>query len=270
MIRPLLGVTRAQIEEYLRERGQDWCTDATNGSGDYTRNRIRNELLPWIEREINAGAREHLINLGKRAAEAQELIGTQAQAWLEQNVRRTGEYAELPLPAFSALPDPVQKRVLQLCVRDLAGHLRDVTARQLDAAAVLPGKQVGYETLRIGYREGPQTVRFSTKSRFFALPEGLEPPRNPYTKWFDYDKIKRTFQWRTRQPGDVIAIAGGRKKTLARFMIDEKIPAALRESIPVLADGGDVVWVAGYRISEAYKITAETARVVQVTFRPEA
>ena len=94
------------------------------------------------------------------------------------------------------------------------------------------------------------------------------PPRNPYTKWFDYDKIKDTLTWRARRQGDTIAIAGGRKKTLARFMIDEKIPKALRARLPVLADGDAIVWVAGGRISETYKISAETARVVAVTFRP--
>ena len=66
----------------------------------------------------------------------------------------------------------------------------------------------------------------------------------------------------------MIAIAGGRK-SLKRFLIDEKVPAELRDSLPVLADGKNIVWIAGYRISERYKVTEKTTRIAEVTFRPE-
>ncbi len=282
VIRPLLHVTRAQIEAELAARGERWCTDETNLTGDYTRNRIRNDLLPLAEQAVNAGARAHLNALARQAAEAADLIRTLAQDWLAVHADFAETAATLPLADFAALAPPVKKRVLQLCVVRLAGHARDVTAVQLEAAAALPGKRVGaavdlpwglsvrrgYDRLRIGTAEEAGEPVFSAEFRFFDRPEGVLPPRNPYTKWFDYDKIKDTLTWRARRQGDTIAIAGGRKKTLARFMIDEKIPKALRARLPVLADGDAIVWVAGGRISETYKISAETARVVAVTFRP--
>ena len=282
IIRPLLHVSREQIEAYLKEKGQPWRTDATNASPAYTRNRIRNELLPWLEREINPGTREHLLNLAQRAAEVEELIEGLAREFFREQAVIGEDAAELPVKALLEQPAPVQKQVLLKAVETVCGSKKDVTARHLDALAELLLKQVGaavslpyglrgsrtYETLRIGFAGTPRTAAFSGKIRFFVRFDTADPPRIPYTKWFDYDKIKDTLIWRTRQSGDVIAIAGGRK-SLKRFLIDEKVPAELRDSLPVLADGKNIVWIAGYRISERYKVTEKTTRIAEVTFRPE-
>ena len=88
-----------------------------------------------------------------------------------------------------------------------------------------------------------------------------------YTKWFDCDRIKDTPVLRTREPGDYIELSGGIRKTLKRFMIDEKIPRDIRDRIPLLADGSHVMWIIGYRISSCYKLTPETRRVLQAEIR---
>ena len=61
IIRPLLCVSRKEIEEYLKEQGFSWCEDSTNRENDYTRNKIRNELLPWVRENINSRAAEHIL-----------------------------------------------------------------------------------------------------------------------------------------------------------------------------------------------------------------
>ena len=85
-----------------------------------------------------------------------------------------------------------------------------------------------------------------------------------YTKWFDYDKI-RELTVRTRRPGDFITVDenGGRKK-LKDYFIEEKIPRDQRDSRLLLADGNHIIWVVGGRISEAYKVTDSTRRIMQV------
>lgn len=93
-----------------------------------------------------------------------------------------------------------------------------------------------------------------------------EIPKNQYTKWFDYDKIKNMLSYRHRRPGDFLTLGGGGKKTVARCMIDDKIPRGEREQIPVLAEGNHVLWVVGGRISEYYKITDQTKTILQVTY----
>ena len=68
---------------------------------------------------------------------------------------------------------------------------------------------------------------------------------------------------RTRQTGDFITLSDGKTKTVKRFMIDEKIPRQMRDEIPLLADGSHVMWIMGYRISQFYKIEADTKRIFE-------
>ena len=71
IIRPLLGVTRAEIEAYLAERCQPFCTDSTNLECDYTRNKLRHQILPVMERELNSQARRNIALAGERLSRAE-------------------------------------------------------------------------------------------------------------------------------------------------------------------------------------------------------
>lgn len=88
---------------------------------------------------------------------------------------------------------------------------------------------------------------------------------NKYTKWLDYDIMKSNVLLRTRQSGDylIVGAKGGRKK-LKDFFIDLKIPRDQRDQILLLADGSHILWVVGYRISEAAKVKSETKQVLKI------
>lgn len=98
----------------------------------------------------------------------------------------------------------------------------------------------------------------------FPREKGVEIPKNQYTKWFDYDKIKDTLSVRYRAPGDYFMLSSGGRKTLKAFMIDEKIPREQRDRILLLAEGSHILWIVGYRISEYYKVTDDTEHILQV------
>ena len=70
---------------------------------------------------------------------------------------------------------------------------------------------------------------------------------------------------RFRQEGDYITLPGGKKKALRRNRIDEKIPGQMRDGIPLLADGSHIIWVIGYRISEYYKVSETTEKILEVS-----
>ena len=115
----------------------------------------------------------------------------------------------------------------------------------------------------------PGKVSFMSQTMIctvFPWEKGAEIPKKEYTKWFDYDKIKDTLSVRHRRPGDFMTLPGGGRKTLKRFLIDEKVPRERRDEIWVLAEGSHVLWVVGYRISEYYKIVEETHTILQVDF----
>ena len=97
-------------------------------------------------------------------------------------------------------------------------------------------------------------------------------PEKRYTKWFDYDTIN-TFSMtlRYREPGDFLTVnaEGGRKK-LSDYFTDEKVPARMRDRIPVLADGKEIIWIVGMRIGYRFRVRPETARVLAVTAEQES
>ncbi|MBR1854866.1 MAG: tRNA lysidine(34) synthetase TilS [Lachnospiraceae bacterium] len=96
-------------------------------------------------------------------------------------------------------------------------------------------------------------------------------PQNECTKWFDYDKMKKSPIVRTRTEGDFLTIrdAAGevRHKKLKEYMVNAKIPAEMRDTIPLLVEDSHVIWLVGYRISEYYKVTEQTERILQVRLR---
>ena len=96
-------------------------------------------------------------------------------------------------------------------------------------------------------------------------------PKNRYTKWFDYDKIKKSLTVRTRNTGDFLSIRGANDtqihKSVKDYMVTEKIPRQERHRIPVIAEEDHVLWLVGYRISEYYKISENTKRILQVQLK---
>lgn len=92
-------------------------------------------------------------------------------------------------------------------------------------------------------------------------------PKNSYTKWFDYDKIKNAVVLRTRRTGDYMVIdAAGHKKKLKEIWINEKLPKRVRDRKLLLAEEDHILWVPGGRMSEFYKVTPDTERVLVCDF----
>ena len=112
------------------------------------------------------------------------------------------------------------------------------------------------------------TLEYSVWEASHGLEKNQEVPTNQYTKWFDYDKIKKCPMIRTRQTGDYLTIADGRggmiRKSLKSYFVDQKIPRKERDRLPILAEDDHVLWVMGYRISEYYKVTENTKRILKV------
>ena len=315
-IRPLLCAGREEIREYLKNQKLFWCEDSTNESGDYTRNRIRRELLPMMESLVNARAQENLLHAGELFAQADEYLEQQAltvwkhagkQSAENEEDAPSGAVAGIALDAFRAEQAIIRSYLIRLLLDHAQPGWKDITRRHFESlerlafgsvggSADLPGDlraQTGYRYLWIcktdknGEREAAEKGEFeenkdrseeiseeknleekklpTLQMRIFPHEKGAEFPKNLYTKWFDYDKIKSALSVRFREEGDYLSIPGGKRKAITRYMIDEKIPRHLRDQIPLLAEGSHVLWVIGYRISEYYKITDDTKTVLEVT-----
>lgn len=294
IIRPLLWAERRQIIEYLEAEGLRWVEDSTNAENDYTRNRIRNELIPFAVREINAQAVQNILRAGERIGQADAYFEKQADRWLMRCGRirsrtergRTEEYA-LDTAALKEEEEILKGYIIRRALEQLSCPLKDITSRHIEDIIRLAEKETGkqlmlpngirawkeYGSLRLRQKQensapvqGKDENFWSghLKMRVFPCENPVDFPKNQYTKWFDYDKIKDTLSVRTRSQGDYITLPGGGRKTVKAYMIDEKIPREARDRIWLLAEGHHILWIVGRRISEYYKITEHTKQVLEV------
>ena len=304
IIRPILCLDREEILEYLCENGIDYRTDETNRENHYSRNKIRNELLPYISQNINEKAAWHIRQTAEALGEIETYLEKQTdQAWQDIAEYKEGE-CRLDREKLKEQDIVIRKRICRRAVAQMAGKLKDITSVHIDIVldiirgesgrkADLPyGLEVYREYGKIGIAkrkkqekdgqicidcnmegEDGKKIRCDRGAFFIKkiknMPANRKIQEKMYTKWMDYDILKSTFQIRTRRPGDYIVVnqEGGRKK-LKDYFIDLKIPREERDRILLVAEGSEVFWVVGYRISERVRITEKTGSMLQIEYIP--
>ncbi len=160
-IRPLLCLTRKEIEEWLEEEQISYCTDETNEEDEYTRNRIRHKILPVMEQEINRQTVEHINRLSLQAEEIWEYLNLQTDAAWRQMVIRwmfrrkirkkssRGKKEEKPAglrieeEEYAELPGILQSLLIRRCICEMAEAQKDIEAVHMEAVRGLFGRQVG-------------------------------------------------------------------------------------------------------------------------------
>ncbi len=305
-IHPLLCLKREEIESYLGNRGISYCTDESNLSDDYTRNRVRAHVLPYLEDQVNSQTVRHMSETMEQMRLGGEFVDQEVSRYEERCVRYGGGKAVLMEAEFRQVPDALRRFVLQEMLCRIAGRRKDIGSVHITALEELGKRQVGrqvdlpygmrarrcYEGIEVFIRkpngEGCLEFELSAEKGLISCKEMTEGavcecpaearvfertadmaifPENPYTKWFDYDIIENTVKIRHRRPGDYITISKeGGTQKLKQYFINEKIPGGLRDRIWLAADGQHIMWVAGYRQNQKYQITDKTRRILELKF----
>lgn len=197
-----------------------------------------------------AGNRKDLTSVHVR--QVQELMGNQCgrQARLPYHMRAERDYTGIRL--FVCGQGTEQKTYPEMKLSDaqrarlLAG---ETLAIPLDKCRILRAKVAQKDTFDIDWQNIPQ---------------------KKYTKWFNYDKIENGIAIRTRRAGDYLTFDPmDQRKTLKSYFIDNKVPQARREETLLVTDGSHVLWVIGGRISSYYKVSQDTARVLELALVEE-
>ena len=292
LIRPLLWAGRKEIEQYVQKNGYEFVEDATNASTDYTRNKIRHQVLPVLE-EINPKSVAHILGAAEKLSAVSEYIDREAEKLCRVSAVMYQNEVQILKFAFCQGDMVLRIPVLQKCVEYLTGSLVNITEEHLQRLLELFEMQTGkeihlpggltavrtYEGIRMFFREerqmtepvemiGGGTYRFGDLT-FVASVEDWDDrkifPIKNYTKCFDYDKIKKGLFLRTRETGDFLEINKDHgRKSLQDYLVNEKVPKGERDKVVLLADGSHILWVVGKRISEYYKVTNETKKILKV------
>ncbi len=282
IIRPLLDCTRGEIEAYAAERGLSYVTDETNLDEIYSRNRIRKTVIPELEK-VGAMTVSHIFRAAETIREADAFISEAADELYTKSVTIKGQglVYTVDIKKFAENAHILKSYVIKRIVRELCGKWKDISSVNIEDVLLLTGRQSGR---RVGLPYGITALRSGDrivigseedikggdedKERtvwFQVIP--YEPSigfsEKNYTKLIDYDKIKNGLCIRTRRQGDRIAVGPGLcGQSLKKFFINEKIPLNERDRVLLVADGSDIVWVIGKRLSERYKLDGSSRRAV--------
>lgn len=300
IIRPLLAVSRQEIEAYLQEKRIRYYQDASNDSLDYTRNVIRHQVLPILQ-GMNAGAIRHMGEVSDLAEEYWRYVEEQAQVLERKCVMESENREELLKKEADGQPLLILRHVIYRMLVRAAGSAKDIEQQHVTQVLELLDKSAGkeimlpYHLLARRSNQGIWIQKRSEKSeellefqsisiavpgitqfgqlgevecRLFPMTPEVEISKKLYTEMLDYGKINGTLCIRNPKPGDYFIVnRQGERKKLARFFIDRKIPREERSSMLVLAGENQVYWIIGMRISEAVKLTDATKQVLQIEFR---
>jgi tRNA(Ile)-lysidine synthase len=295
IIRPLLCLTREEINTYCCIEGLLPRSDESNGDFAFRRNRLRHELIPWLRQEYNPALTAALCRTAEILADENQFV----RAYVQQHqlewtcVGKAGFY--LKATVFFELPNTVQRELILLLLEKLSGDLKGIGfshveqirelflqnsgSRQISLPRNLTARR-NYDELWLGlretYSEGPPILM---APRELACPgdtcilnqrlmlrcvEGLKQNNfanglGPMKVAFDRDALELPLIVRTRRQGDrfrSLGAPGSRK--LKEILIDRKVLAAERDKTALVCDQRGIIWIVGHCRSERARLASMT------------
>ncbi len=296
IIRPFLFVSRKEIEHFLSEKGICYCQDSTNEQQNYTRNKIRLSVLPFLEKEVNDKTIEHIATTASLLAEEEAFLEQLAEQQLQKVIlKKEKNKIVLSIQELLCQSSVMRRRIIRKAFCLIDSSLRDLSYIHIQQIEQLLYKQTGkklslplkrvafveYHTLILAWENENKNTKFF----YNLIPEKaiyikeinkfVKLSFNAYkkeekmlticTKVFDYDKIKENIICRTRQQGDLIAIGNGHQKKLKDFFIDCKITRQQRETLLLFAVGKQILWIPGYRVSGDFLVDEKTKNKIWIS-----
>ena len=300
LLRPLLDASREETETYCRWNGVTPREDLTNRSLQFTRNRMRLELLPFLK-NYNPRIRDALLRLSASAAQDQDYILGEAIQAMAKLTTADGKIVRIERRSFASLHPAIKRHLLRLVYQELTGsagglehsHVEDMVrvseggaGRSVDLPSGLVFT-VDYDSLSLNANdrsgvalpplpyEYPLSVPGDTRLPGWTVAARLlsygEVPLDAgaYTAHLDSERVGEALIVRGRRPGDRFTPFGldGSKK-LQDFMVDVRISANARDGVPLVVSGEGIVWVVGHRIAHWARVMQDTKEVLELEFSP--
>lgn len=291
IIRPLLEATREDIEAYCIKNRIDYVTDSTNLTREYSRNRIRLDVLPVLK-QINPAVVSTLVRMSNTVRDTDMYLNYEAEGLLESSLTRYGYSAEKLLKANHAV---YSRAVEILCRRYVPSGAE---ARHIDAICEMlscGGAVKLNKSVRIIVKQGILRVEIASENvsikpqivlqelndvqdiiignkkiklsvlNIDEFHEQKKINKLVFNNVLDYDKIPFTKVFRTRRTGDTFVTSwGGQTKTLKKLMCELKIPSEQRNDILILASENEILWIDGIGVSNQVKVTDSTKKVLVI------
>jgi tRNA(Ile)-lysidine synthase len=280
LVRPLLFASREDILCYAKEKQIEWVEDSSNAEEKYTRNYFRHTVIPAIEKiypQLKQQVTDNIVRMNETALLYETAIGFHKKKLLEVN----GKEVRIPIlklrrmPALNSVIHEIIKdfgfhhheagEVIRLCEADNASYIQSATHRIIRNRKWLiithlhaektsfyliekPGDKIQTDSIRIEVKEAEtDKVKFGSEQQVYL----------------DAAHIRFPLILRKWKQGDYFYPLGmPKKKKLGRFFIDIKLSATEKENTWVIESDKKIIWVAGYRIDDRFKILPSTKKVL--------
>lgn len=302
IIRPMLDVSKADIEAYCTAAGLNARKDYTNEDAAYTRNRIRLKLIPFLEREFNPNIIDSLVRMANILNDDNEYLKECVREAYEQVVHITDGIAVVAAEKFAVLHKAIQRRISRSIIYAIKGDINGIEFFHIEQLTEYINTSRAGQKLVLPFdilaeRSG-DNVYVCTRLKMAHMAEPfcheLAIPGDTYIKngqavvtsciidknsvtdynssvfeaYMDIDKISLPLCVRNRRDGDrFFPIGSAGHKKLKEYFIDEKIPRVYRDAIPLVASDHEVLWVIGHRLSDICKVDDSTKKVLKLTYR---
>ncbi len=292
IIRPLLEIGRDEIERFLAVRNIVPVIDSSNLKEDYFRNMVRARLMPMLK-QANPNLLQSLGHTMEVLREEERYFGILVTKTLMKLIsRKSQKRIELFLSPMEAMETVILRRVLRRAISETEGlrgigfqHIEDIIAlikngRSGDRLILPRDIRVikDYSLLVITSEEPLRIAEYSLDlggeavivGAGYVLTAAMEekagqPGDGKSSVVLDAEKLRFPLIVRPRRPGDHFYPMGfGRKKKLQDFLVNMKVPRDERDSIPVVVSGDDIIWIAGYRADDRFKVTDQTKKFVRL------
>lgn len=292
IIRPLAELEKADILEYLSSEGQKYMTDSSNLKEKYDRNWIRSGVLTEMKKRNPSTVKDICRTAGILRDEDAYLEIKVTKTLMRMISRKTDNSIDLFLRPLETTEKPILRRLLRRAI-DATDGLRGISFEHVEGIiSLIKSGNAGdrmhlprgirvvreYAVLKLAKETLTEIVECmlnvpgeitieGTDIKISAeiMEYGSESVNNRDTVMLDAGTMSFPLTIRARQDGDFFHPLGfGRKKKLQDYFVDEKVPRDERDKVPVVVSGQDVVWIAGYRADERFKITDKTRRFLKL------
>jgi tRNA(Ile)-lysidine synthase len=298
IIRPMLECSRDQISKYLKNKEISFREDSTNQELRHARNRIRRELIPYLEKSFNPKLIRTLAREAALARETWALLKSQAEDNFKALFHPVDNGISLEINGLLHLHQAMQRLVLRHALKQFTRSLRGIASSHVEGLLALcspghsgcriqmPGGSIGmrqFDRLLLLKGEPAISPRFSyelTLPGRCAVPETgsilsatICSAPDPQTikdmgrnrAYLERALLPPVLTVRSRVPGDRYGGSGHRK--VKKMLIDRKIPLPQRSALPVVAAGEDVLWIPGFKPARAYAVRPGSVQCIMVEIK---
>ncbi|GAB4292244.1 MAG: tRNA lysidine(34) synthetase TilS [Ignavibacteriaceae bacterium] len=293
IIRPVLGISKNEIIEYLLHYKIKFRFDESNFSDDYERNYIRNQILPLIRDRINPSVNLTLLQTGKMIRSAIGLFNDLIADMISKYVRAEDDKIYFNKPAIAKLREFLISQIFSAsmlkyygitpgsgdikAINELflkpKGRIRNLSNRFF---AISEKDEIVIQKNSPFQLRKPIRLKIGSKAKLndkcLSISLLKKIPRttgkNRFTEFVDASLAGKEFIVRNWKEGDRFKPLGlnGTKK-ISDFLTDTGIPFYERKQVLVLTNKSDILWVVGYRINDKYKITGNTRTVLKLCLK---